>query len=273
MKRCKQGTLAGFSALFVSICLLAGCKTWNYSIHHEGVYAIVYDPTNIPVGRVDIDSLRFRLEKHSFGPDEQPAALLVGNPKPGKAEVGVIDLTTGKTIATKRILLTLDYAVLQPLHFSQSGSYEIYVGRPHAPHASYDFSVNRETNAAGLNNTNRLQTSVFSDRWIQLDLSPKQSWKNYDRAFTATIEKRWDLLIEKDSSHTNYHGSVAVFFELQSNGQISNLQVKTNTVNVQAAAICQRAILDPVPYPPWPEEMRKRIGKDSREIKFNFYFY
>ena len=273
MEKCKPGILAGFSALLFSICLLAGCKTWNYSIHHEGVYAIVYDPTNIPLGNVDIDSLRFRLEKHAFGPNEQPAVLLVGNPKLGKAKIGVLDMTTGRTIAVKEIRLTLDYAVLQPLHFSQSGSYEIYVGHPHAPHASYDFSVSCATNAPGLNNTNRPRTSVIADRWIQLDLSPKQSWKNYDRAFIATVEKRWDVLIDKDSSHTNYHGSVVVAFELQSNGQISDVQVKTNTTNAEAAMICQRAILDSAPYPAWPEEMRKRIGKESRKIEFTFHYY
>jgi hypothetical protein len=264
--------LVSLCALFACVGFLAGCKTFKYSLDHEGVYVLAYDPTNIPIGNVDVDDIRFRLEKHSFDTNEQPAALIVGKSTLRNAEVGLLDLTTGKTVATKKVPLLLDYAVLQPLQFSQSGNYEIYVGRPHAVRASCHFFVNCATNAPGVGTTNRFQASALSERWIRLDLNPKKSWKNYDRAFLATLDKRWQLLVEKDTAHTNYNGIVVVAFKLHSNGQISDMQLKTNTVSAQAAAICQRAILDLAPYPAWPEAMRKRIGKDSRNVDFTFNY-
>jgi len=32
------------------------------------------------------------------------------------------------------------------------------------------------------------------------------------------------------------------------------------------------AIVDPAPYREWPDDMRRLVGEDYRDIKFNFFY-
>ena len=51
------------------------------------------------------------------------------------------------------------------------------------------------------------------------------------------------------------------------------MTVLQNTVGDLLGYVCQKAIHDPAPFKPWPEDMRRQIGKNSREITFTFYYY
>ena len=39
------------------------------------------------------------------------------------------------------------------------------------------------------------------------------------------------------------------------------------------ALICESAIREPSPYAPWPDEMRRIIGANYREVTFTFYYH
>jgi len=95
--------------------------------------------------------------------------------------------------------------------------------------------------------------------------------KAYDTAFVATIEKKWyDLLDHAPISPRT--GNVVLQFKLMPDGSISDVNVIKNTAGDAAALICWRAILDPAPYPSWPEEMRNKFKTNSRQISFTFYY-
>jgi hypothetical protein len=36
--------------------------------------------------------------------------------------------------------------------------------------------------------------------------------------------------------------------------------------------MCKAAVLDPAPYEHWPNDMRRTIGSDKREVRFTFYY-
>jgi hypothetical protein len=50
------------------------------------------------------------------------------------------------------------------------------------------------------------------------------------------------------------------------------METKENTAGIVLASFCEKAILDSAPFPPLPEELRRLIGDDPREIEFTFYY-
>jgi hypothetical protein len=93
----------------------------------------------------------------------------------------------------------------------------------------------------------------------------------YDAAFIAAVQQRWyDLL---DSSHfTQQSGKVVLEFRLMYDGRITDMKVNGNDVGELLGLLCQRAVLDPAPYAKWPEDMRRKIGQNYREVTFTFFY-
>lgn len=105
---------------------------------------------------------------------------------------------------------------------------------------------------------------------VQLDVKVTP-FSSYDAAFIAAVQQRWyDLL---DSQQFAQHsGKVVLEFRLSYDGKIADLKVSDNEVGEILSLLCQRAILDPAPYKPWPTDMRRMIGANYREVTFTFFY-
>lgn len=95
---------------------------------------------------------------------------------------------------------------------------------------------------------------------------------DYDGAIIAAIQQRWYGLLDERDYARGYTGKVVLTFRLNSDGRISELRVQENEVSDILALICQRAVLDPAPFAPWPSDMRRMIGADYREVRFTFHY-
>jgi outer membrane biosynthesis protein TonB len=93
---------------------------------------------------------------------------------------------------------------------------------------------------------------------------------SYDAEFIAAVQHRWDALMEGRSGNTP--GKVVVEFRLSYDGRITDLRVIESEVGNLLTLLCEKAILDPAPYPRWPIDMRRAVRSDSRHIKFTFYY-
>ena len=104
------------------------------------------------------------------------------------------------------------------------------------------------------------------------DLS-KTPFGNYDAAVIQAIQQRWYDLLENRSIFQNTRGKVVLKFWMKSDGSVSDLKVIENSSgnNLQSYA-CEAAVRKPAPYDPWPEDMRRVIQSDRREIRFTFYY-
>ena len=94
----------------------------------------------------------------------------------------------------------------------------------------------------------------------------------YDAMFIAAVQKHWfDLLDERDYVHGR-SGKVVLRFNLYYDGRVTSMSVADNTVGELLSLICQRAILDPAPFAPWPSDLRRLAKSNFREVQFTFYY-
>jgi len=94
----------------------------------------------------------------------------------------------------------------------------------------------------------------------------------YDAAIIAAIQQRWYDLIDASELVQNRIGKVAIEFKLKSNGRVSDIDVVENEVGELLSLLCQRAIQDPAPFAPWPSDLRRMVGSDSRHVRFTFFY-
>ncbi len=94
----------------------------------------------------------------------------------------------------------------------------------------------------------------------------------YDAAFIAAVQERWYNLLDS-TQFAQRSGKVVIEFRLTYDGRIIEMRVAGNEVGEMLGLLCQRAILDPAPYAPWPADMRRLIGGNYRDVTFTFYYY
>ncbi len=93
----------------------------------------------------------------------------------------------------------------------------------------------------------------------------------YDAAFIAAVQQRWYDLLD-NSQYTPRSGKVVLEFRMTYDGRITDMKVGDNEVGEILCLFCQKAVLDPAPYPKWPSDMRRVIGQNYREVTFTFYY-
>lgn len=106
---------------------------------------------------------------------------------------------------------------------------------------------------------------------LETSLDVKSSpFGSYDAAFIAAVQKRWYDLMETHIPTRS--GRVVVEFRLYPDGRIQSLRITRNEVNETMAWLCQRAILDPSPYAPFPQDLRRLLAQEFREVRFSFHY-
>jgi hypothetical protein len=93
---------------------------------------------------------------------------------------------------------------------------------------------------------------------------------DYDRQFVEAVQASWDQLWENRTP--NGSGKVVVRFRLLPDGRIQGMTNISSDVSDFMENMCERAVLDPAPYQPWPREMRMEIPNEYRDIQFTFYY-
>jgi len=93
----------------------------------------------------------------------------------------------------------------------------------------------------------------------------------YDRYLIEAIKQRWYALLDERNYAGENRGKVELQFVLHPDGRITDMTMSGNTAGEVLGYICQKAVLDPAPFPVWPNEMRRMIG-ENRAVQFTFYY-
>jgi len=95
----------------------------------------------------------------------------------------------------------------------------------------------------------------------------------YDSEFVDAVTYHWYSLLDNRQFALDRTGKVTLRFHLNYDGTISDMAVLQNTVGDVLGYVCQNAINDPAPFKPWPQDMRRLVGANYREITFTFFYY
>jgi outer membrane biosynthesis protein TonB len=98
------------------------------------------------------------------------------------------------------------------------------------------------------------------------------SFGAYDAAVVAAVQRRWYDLLEERKYASDSMGRVVLEFRLNADGSVTDMKTALSEVGDLLALYCQRAVLDPNPYAPWPIEMRREVGASYREVRFTFHY-
>lgn len=96
---------------------------------------------------------------------------------------------------------------------------------------------------------------------------------DYDRAVIDAVTQRWYDLLDSQQFAQDRTGVVTLKFKLMFDGTIQDISVVQNTVGELLGYVCQDSIEGAAPFGKWPDDMRREIGKNYREITFSFYYY
>jgi outer membrane biosynthesis protein TonB len=93
----------------------------------------------------------------------------------------------------------------------------------------------------------------------------------YDQYLIEAIRQRWEALLDERNYSLDNRGRVVLQFVLHPDGRVTGMTMSDNTAGDVLGYICEKAVLDPAPFPPWPNEMRRMIG-ENRPVQFTFYY-
>jgi outer membrane biosynthesis protein TonB len=93
----------------------------------------------------------------------------------------------------------------------------------------------------------------------------------YDSALIAAVQQRWYALLDEREYALDSRGKVVLNFVLHPDGRVTDMKISENTTTDVLGIVCEKAVLDPAPFPAWPTDMRRLIGEE-RAIQFTFYY-
>ena len=121
----------------------------------------------------------------------------------------------------------------------------------------------------------RTNTVVVSTNAVRLipSLGIKESqFGAYYKALLRAVEGRWVSLLEQGDSGQQKAGAVVLEFKLHQDGRVTDMKVLDSTVNKPLCLICEKSVLDPCPFAPWPNAMQQSIGAEPCTLTLAFGF-
>jgi TonB family protein len=94
----------------------------------------------------------------------------------------------------------------------------------------------------------------------------------YDAVVVKRIQDRWYAEIVAMEPKTRASGKVVVQFNLRVDGTVTDCRVGESTAPQEFADLCRNVISTAAPFPPFPSDMRRMVGADTRQIQFTFYY-
>jgi hypothetical protein len=94
----------------------------------------------------------------------------------------------------------------------------------------------------------------------------------YETPVIAAIKHRWYGLLDNERYVGGQKGKVIVMCKLHSDGSITDVISKSTSIDSAHSLLCESAVKDPAPFPPWSEELRRKIKTEYREVTITFFY-
>ena len=93
----------------------------------------------------------------------------------------------------------------------------------------------------------------------------------YDKKIVRAVQSRWYALIDRYGIYERV-GTVALHFQLYEDGTVHHLEAVENSAGEILRLFCEKAVLESAPFDPLPDELRRLVGKEPRDVNFTFYY-
>lgn len=93
----------------------------------------------------------------------------------------------------------------------------------------------------------------------------------YDKKIVKAVQSRWYGLIDRYGIYERT-GMVTIHFLLYDDGTVHDLGAEENSAGEILRLFCEKAILESAPFDPLPDELRRLVGKEPRDVNFTFYY-
>lgn len=114
-------------------------------------------------------------------------------------------------------------------------------------------------------------------RVLRSSTMDKQAQKicgQYDQMFVETVRSNWwNLLNSKPTAYDHARGQVILTFSLHPNGQVADMKITKRSTSISNANVCEKAVLNGVPYLSWSPEILKALRTNYCDVKFTFDYY
>jgi outer membrane biosynthesis protein TonB len=94
----------------------------------------------------------------------------------------------------------------------------------------------------------------------------------YDRAIIEAVQQHWYDLLDQHGYASERAGKVVLEFHLNEDGSITEMQAAESTVGYWYTLLCEKAVLDPAPFAPWPADLKRLVGGPYRAVRFTFFY-
>jgi hypothetical protein len=269
-------------ACVLTVFAITGCQTDGSdpaavrgSVKSQGVYTT----RDIPDLGLDLPASGYT-QRGSFGPGETPAAVIVGYGsynQPQSVTLELIESSSGRTLFWHDYYASYGKVVMQPLAIRLSGTYELKLSSGGSPLDTFSFTVTR-TNQFGPRDPGSARAGakysggVFA---VSVDLN---SLPDYFAEYADKLNYWIANAASQKAGSTNaylfaqrFPGKVVIQCRLDYRGRIIEPKILENSLDDQCGDAMVKALMERSPYGPWPEDVRRKLGADEREIKLTIY--
>ena len=205
----------------------------------------------------------------------QPAPSIARTPEPTRQETSPKDNPLNETRTESRnaskpgdlaMAKPLDRPILAPKP-SLTDAHESVRERPRT--LAQALARNEQRGLAGEKMKQEGGVRRYSIEGLNAKATP---FATYDQAIIEAIQNHWFNLLDERAFARGDTGKVVVTFRLNSDGSVTHMRVAESTVGDILEIVCQKAVQEPAPFGPWPNDMRRLVGADFRDVRFTFFY-
>lgn len=204
---------------------------------------------------------------------ETPIAELSEDPDPDAEGEAEQEVTAGESEEEAMELATLQPTVEVAKPIEQEPIDEIEVAEPRPARRPRPRTLAQAMEQQGLVGAKMKQEG--GAKRYRLQSTPDllaTPFGDYDARVIQSIQQRWFSILGAMPTARNARGRVVLSFKMYADGSVRELKVEEDSVGVIQSLVCQKAVREPAPYGRWPDDMRRMIGEDFREVRFSFFY-
>jgi hypothetical protein len=213
----------------------------------------------------------------AFGRGRQSLVGYGSYDQPQSVTFELIESSSGRSLFWHDYYANYGKVIMQPLAIRLSGKYELKLSSGSSPLDTFSFTVSR-TNQVGSTETENAAAGAKYAKGIFAASVDLNGLPNYFAEYADKLNYWIANAVSQTAGSTNsylfaqrFPGKVVIQCRVDYRGHITQPKILENSLDDQCGDAFVKALVDRSPYGPWPEDVRRKLGAQEREIKVTIY--